>query len=103
VEFWEARLGESLLLPRELLQALEKSGFEPEGVETLSDAELVEHYRLLEARLAGVPPADSQARMLREEIELFRSQAGKASVTYAMVMGRRKEPGEKPPASRDRG
>jgi len=104
LEFWEAKLGEPVLLPRELLQEMERGGFEPEGVETLGDSELAELYRSLEAKLATLPrDYEALARPLREEIDLFRSLAGKASVTYAMVIGRRKEPGEKPPASRDRG
>ena len=36
------------------------------------------------------------------DLDHFRAQ-GKASVSYAMAIGRRREPGEKPPASRDRG
>lgn len=104
VDFWERKLGEPILMPRELLQVFERGGFEPEGVETLSDQELADHYRNLETRLATLPrELESFARPLREEIDLFRAQSGRAGVTYAMVIGRRKEPGEKPPASRDRG
>jgi SAM-dependent methyltransferase len=39
LDFWERRLGAPLLLPRELLQHLALSGFEPESVESLQDAE----------------------------------------------------------------
>ena len=104
LEFWERKLGEPVVLPRELLQVMERGGFEPEGAETLSDQELAELYRNLDAKLSALPKEqDAAARTLRDELELFRSLAGRASVTYAMVIGRRKEPGEKPPASRDRG
>lgn len=99
LEFWEKRLGEALFSPRELLQSLEKSGFEPEGVETLSDPELADLYKGIEPRLGSGP----ESAALREEIELFRSVAGKTGASYALAIGRRKEPGEKPPASRDRG
>lgn len=98
IDFWEARLGEALLLPRELLQLLQRSGYEPESVETLSDVELAELYRQAEAKTNGAP----EAQALRDEIQHFRSN-GKASVSYAMAIGRRREAGEKPPASRDRG
>ena len=98
LEFWEGRLGEALLLPRELLLQFQQSGYEPETVETLADAELAELYRQAEAKL----DSDPRAATFRQEIEIFRAGA-RASVTYAMVIGRRREPGEKPPASRDRG
>ena len=101
LEFWEARLGAPPLLPRELLLALEASGYEPESAETLTDLELDTLYREVEARLAGAPAA--QAELMRQEIALHREQNGKAGVSYAFIVGRRREPGEKPPASRDRG
>ena len=104
LDHWEARLGEPLLYPRELLQLFEKAGYEPETFETLSDADLDLYYRELEATLAKQPPAAAaQVKVLRDEIELHRGQSGKASVTLALAVGRRKEPGEKPPASRDGG
>jgi SAM-dependent methyltransferase len=99
--FWQNRLGAPLLMPRELLQSMESSGFEPESAETLTDVELEALYRDFEARLEGVPPA--QADVLREEIALHRQQGGRLVATYAFLIGRRKEPGERPPASRDRG
>lgn len=104
LDFWEKRLGENLLYPRELLQLLEKSGYEPEGVESLSEAELAEYYRGVEQKLGSVPKEqEAAAQALKAEIDVFRAHAGKSGVTYAMVIGRRKEPGEKPPLSRDRG
>ncbi|MFZ5469224.1 MAG: SAM-dependent methyltransferase [Myxococcota bacterium] len=101
VDFWEEkRLGEKLLSPREALQVFERAGYEPEGCETLSDAELDAFYRELEPLLEQ---ASMQAALLREELEVHRSQGGKASVTFGLVIGRRKEPGERPPPSRDTG
>lgn len=99
LDFWERRVGAPLLLPREMLQVLESSGYEPESAETLHDSELDALYKDIEAQLPGGP----QASGLREELSLHKESNGKASVSYAFVVGRRKEPGEKPPASRDRG
>ncbi|NOJ82568.1 SAM-dependent methyltransferase [Myxococcus xanthus] len=101
LDFWERRVAGPLLLPRELLQVVEGAGYEPESVESLHDAELDAHYRDVETFLASVP--GSQPAALREELALHRESNGKASVSYAFVVGRRKEQGEKPPASRDRG
>src|SRR3954470_19972170 len=99
LEFWEKRLGEPPRYPREVLQAIESCGFEPEAVETLDDGALAELYRGLEQKIDG----NADAAALREEVDLFRGASNKASVTYAFALARRKEPGEKPPASRDRG
>jgi cyclopropane fatty-acyl-phospholipid synthase-like methyltransferase len=100
VEFWERRLGATLLLPRELLHHLAQAGFEPESVESMQDAELDAMYRELEPHLAKAP--SDQAGWLREEMALHR-ESGKATASYAFLIGRRKEPGERPPATRDRG
>ena len=99
LEFWEKRLGEPPRYPREVLQAIELCGFEPEAVETLDDGALAELYRGLEQKIDG----NASAASLREEVDLFRGASNKASVSYAFAVARRKEPGEKPPASRDRG
>lgn len=101
LEFWEKRIGTQPLLPRELLLQMEAYGYEPESVETLTDLELDNLYRDVESRLEAAPAAD--AAQLRQEIAVHREQNGKAGVSYAFIIGRRKEPGEKPPASRDRG
>jgi SAM-dependent methyltransferase len=101
LEFWEKRLGAPLLLPRELLLALEAAGYEPESSETLTDMELDHLYREVEQRLGSA--SAEQAEAMRQEISLHREQNGKAGVSYAFIVGRRREPGEKPPASRDRG
>ncbi|ADO71416.1 SAM-dependent methyltransferase [Stigmatella aurantiaca] len=101
MEFWEKRLGAPLLLPRELLLAMESEGYEPESVETLPELELDGLYQDVEAHLAGLPETD--VSVLRQEISLHREQHGKPGVSFSFFIGRRKEPGEKPPASRDRG
>jgi cyclopropane fatty-acyl-phospholipid synthase-like methyltransferase len=101
LDFWEKRIGMDLLLPRELLLELEAHGYEPESVETLTELELDNLYRELEQRLQAVPAQDAEP--VRAEIAVHREHNGKAGVSYAFVVGRRKEPGEKPPASRDRG
>lgn len=101
-EHWERKLGEPLRLPRELLQAVEQAGFEPDTAETLDDAGLSAHYREVEPLLDGEAGRDGEVAAMRKEIELFRA-TGKASATYALIIARRKEPGEKPPPSRDAG
>ena len=100
LEFWERRLGAGLLLPRELLQQLALSGFEPESAESLQDAEMDALYKDLEPHIAQAPA--ELAGWLREEMALHREN-GKATSSYAFAVGRRREPGEKPPASRERG
>jgi hypothetical protein len=70
-------------------------------VESLTELELDNLYRDLEPRLQSAPAQD--AAVVREEIAVHREHNGKAGVSYAFLIGRRKEPGEKPPASRDRG
>lgn len=100
LEFWERRIGAPLLLPREVLSVLAQAGFEPESVESLQDSELDAFYRELEPHLLQADAA--QAGWLREEIALHREH-GKATASYAFIVGRRREPGERPPAARDRG
>ncbi|OJH33998.1 SAM-dependent methyltransferase [Cystobacter ferrugineus] len=100
LEFWERRLGAPLLLPRELLHHLSQGGFEPESVESLQDSELDALYRDLAPHLEKAPAESTH--WLREEMALHREN-GTATSSYAFAVGRRREPGEKPPASRDRG
>jgi protein-L-isoaspartate O-methyltransferase len=100
LDFWERRLGAPLLLPREVLHLLAQSGFEPECIESLQDAELDAFYRDLEPHLAKASP--ERVTWLREEMALHR-ESGKATSSYAFAVGRRKEAGEKPPSTRDRG
>ena len=93
---WRVRLGEPLLLPRELLQLLEREGYEPEAAESLSDGEL-------DGLLTELEPTALADASLAEAVAVHREQGGRASVSYAFAVGRRREPGEKPAASNDRG
>ncbi len=102
-DYWERRLGRPLMFPRELLQILAESGYEPEGVEALSESELDELYRGLDQRASKLPKDAQERSALTEQIQLQRAQGGRSSVSFACAVARRKEPGEKPPAARDRG
>jgi hypothetical protein len=95
VEAWEAKVGEPLALPRELLATLDGAGFEPETSESLSDLELEALYRGVEAQPLTEP--------MRQEIAHHRGQGGKSSVSFAFFVGRRREPNERPAAARTRG
>ena len=104
VDFWQARLGQPLQLPRDALMGLERQGYEPETVETVGEAELDEYYAELEVVLDRQPPENAPLfKATREEIAMHRSHGGRTGVTIALVVARRKEPGERPPASRDGG
>jgi hypothetical protein len=104
LDAWAARLGAALQSPRQTLMAVEAEGFEPELIETLGDAELDEYYRELEAVMGRTADQNDEGlRALKEEIALHRAHAGKSGVTIAFLVARRKEPGEKPPPSRDGG
>jgi hypothetical protein len=93
--FWERELKEALQTPSELLGGLLSEGFEPEWVETLSTEELDRLYR---AKCVEVPEFDRDP-----ELELHRQHGARSGVTFALAVGRRREPNEKPPRSRDRG
>ncbi len=99
---WETRLGAPLLIPRDALLSVEAEGYEPEMVESAGEPELEDFYRELEVVLAKAGDG-AGAQALRAEIELHRALSGKSGVTYAAMVFRRKEPDEKPPASRDGG
>jgi hypothetical protein len=101
LELWERRLGAPLQPPRELLQVLEGAGFEPEAAEALVDWELDALYRDWEARLPVV--TGTEGAPVRAEVVLHRELKGPSGVSYVFLVGRRKEPGEKPPVSRDSG
>jgi SAM-dependent methyltransferase len=104
LDFWQARLGQPLLLPREALMSVERHGYEPETIETVGETELDEYYAELETVLDRQPPESAaQAKSMREEIAMHKTIGGRTGVTIALVVARRKEPGERPPASRDGG
>lgn len=103
LDYWATRLGQPLAVPRDALISVEKVGFEPELLETMGELELDEYYRELELLNGKLPADHAGAKALREELTLHRAQNGKSGVTWAAVIVRRKEPGEKPPASRDAG
>lgn len=101
LETWERRLGRPLVSPRDALLQVEAAGFEPETIDTLSDAELDVWYRELEATLARTSTVSAEvAAAVRAEIAAHKAAGGNSGVTYAMVIARRKEPGEKPPLAR---
>ena len=101
-EHWERRTGAGLRPPRELLQRLERTGYEPQTAEALADVTMEEAYALLEAAL---PLLDEPARApFDEELRSWRAAGeGTASVAFTLLVARRKEPGEKPPAARTAG
>lgn len=94
VQAWEARMGDVLLPPRDCLQRLAETGYEPQVLECLSDPELASFYKQVEA---ASPPAGSG---WAEDLSFFRAQNGRSAVSFVVMVGRRKEPGEKPPPSR---
>jgi hypothetical protein len=100
LEYWHKRLGAALQLPREALLAVELAGYEPELVETIGETELTEYYKELEALLPKATDPEG-ARTLKEELAIHAAYG--AGVTLAFIVARRKEPGEKPPLSRDSG
>jgi hypothetical protein len=98
---WHKRLGRPVLTPRDAMMAVEAKGFEPEMCESLGEAELEEFYRELTGMVTrGVAGADAG---LRDEVAWHKSFGPNSGVTYAVVIARRKELGEKPPLSRDGG
>lgn len=103
VDSWAARLGQTIISPRDTLISIEPEGFEPELVETLGDPELDEFYKEVEIALAKQPTETDAVKQVKAEIATHRAQQGKASATYGLIVARRKEPGEKPPLSRDGG
>jgi SAM-dependent methyltransferase len=104
LDYWQARVGQPLQLPREALMSVERHGYEPETIETVGEAELDEYYYELETVLDRQPPESAtQVKTIRDEIAMHRSHGGRTGVTIALVVARRKEPGERPPASRDGG
>ena len=104
VAAWERRLGTPLRLPRELLLEVEREGFEPDLIETASESELDQFYTEVSGLLEKPgAPTGAGPDALKAEIALHRDLAGSSGVTLGFVLARRKEPGEKPPLSRDSG
>ena len=58
---------------------------------------------LAEAALVKQPVETEAVKAVKAEIVVHRAQQGKAGATYGVIIARRKEPGEKPPLSRDGG
>lgn len=100
-DFWRNRLGEPLRPPRELFMAMERAGFESEDGLTFDAEQLEQVYASSAPLLQG--QSGLAADLLREEVALHRSPGGRGAVTYALLVGRRREPGERPFTSRDRG
>jgi hypothetical protein len=88
VEQWERHWGQALRTPQELLAAFPAAGYEPDFAEALGIDEMDDLY-------AAAPDE------LAEEAALYR--AGAAAISFAIAVGRRREPDEKPRPSRDRG
>jgi hypothetical protein len=104
LDAWKERLGAPLLNPRETLMRVETEGFEPELIESLGDAELDEYYRELDTVLGRTADKNEEgATALKAELALHKQYGSKSGVTIAFLVARRKEPGEKPPPSRDGG
>ena len=97
-EPWSAGIGEPLQLPRALLQLFAAEGFEPEDALTLDGAQLEALYRDW-AQL----PAEGEGRLFREEALRHRALGGRSAATWALSIGRRQEPNERPYQSQDRG
>ncbi|MCI0573794.1 MAG: SAM-dependent methyltransferase [Myxococcaceae bacterium] len=99
--FWRERLGEPLRWPRELFMALERGGFESEDALTLDEHALEALYASAGAH--RVEAGGPEVTPFDRELALHRAQAGRTGVTYALLVGRRKESGDVPFTSRDRG
>jgi SAM-dependent methyltransferase len=82
LELWQKRLGDPLRSPRELLEVFSAGGFEPEAIELIEDPALEAEYAARESPDEGARP--NPATLVR----------------FALASGRRKNPDEKPPASR---
>ena len=99
--FWSGELGTPLQRPAATLGLIEKSGYEPQWAESLSDELMAEYYRLLDEQAQNAEPA--VAERAKKAIELFRTGPGRTGASHAMLVARRREPGEKPPPARTAG
>lgn len=102
-DFWRQHLPESLMSPADALQALERCGFEPQTIRSMSDEELGEFYASLERTIKKNGIAEDMLAAIQDEIAIFRKQDSHSTVSQAIIVGRRREPGEKPPPSRSDG
>lgn len=89
----------ALSSPAEALRCLYVAGFEPEDAICSSPQELQAFYASLEQAQAV---DENEADALRQERRAFEGQP-EGAWALALLIGRRREPGERPPASRDRG
>lgn len=104
VSGWESRLGAPLPQPREALMQLEAAGFEPELSEVADEAGLAAAYASFASALEKATDASAAEReAAAAELALHTQHGSAGGVSFAIVFGRRKEPGEKPPVSRDNG
>src|SRR5512144_2065284 len=87
IEECERHWGHPLRTPQELLAAFPRAGYEPDFAEALGLDEMDALYDAAPEGLAG-------------EAALYR--AGAAAISFALAVGRRREPDEKPRPSRDR-
>ena len=104
LDFWSQRLGYPLSSPANQMQALERTGYEPLACEAMPEGLWDEHYKIVESGLTRLNGADGEnlGTRLRREIDVFRREGGRQSVTFALIIARRKEPDEKPPPARTR-
>ena len=100
-DHWARQQGAPLVRPQAMLGQLEQAGFEPQWAEALSDEVLAEHYRLAAGVVATADAA--RAAPLKDAIALFTEGPGRTGSAFVMIVGRRREPGEKPPAARTSG
>jgi hypothetical protein len=103
LSYWEQRLGTPLPSARDALIEVQQEGFEPEFLDSMGETDLDEYYRELEVAAARLPAEHPGGKALIEEMGVRRSAAGRSGVTWALMVLRRSEPGEKAPPSRDGG
>ncbi len=96
--FYQQR-SEPLHFPRELLHELEQGGFEPLHAEAVPDQVMDDYWGFVEQEL---PKADGDIDVdrLQREMDLFRREGARSCVNTLVLLGRRKEPGERPPPAR---
>ena len=104
LDFWQARLGQPLKLPREALMSVERHGYEPETIETVGEVELDEYYAEMEIVLDRQPSENAaNVKSMREEIAMHKTIGGRTRVTITLVVTHHKEPNKQPPTSHDGG